>query len=120
MRYFEQYKVDGRPILLPDENIAISRTDLDSAESGRDESGIMLRTVVRHRVQTWEFSYSYLTAEEYRYLKDLFAGKTEFRFSYNDDGVTRLTTAYCSADSVTYRNARTGSYTGMKIKIVEC
>ena len=120
MKYFEDYKVDGSALLVPDADVEITGNDLDSADSGRDESGVMHRIMVRSRVKTWEFHYSHLTEEEYRYMKNLFNGKSVFQFSFPEDGITGTVTAYCSGDSITYRNARTGLYGNYKIKIVEC
>lgn len=120
MTLFNEYKVDGVPVLAPDADVEITRNDLDSADSGRDESGYMHRIVVRNRVMTWEFSYSSLTEDEYRYMKNLFEGKQTFRFTYLKDGTATVTDAYCSGDSIVYRNAVTGEYRNYKIKIIEC
>lgn len=121
MRYFDDYKVDGQPLLVPDADVAISRADLDDADSGRDESGVMHRIVVRERVGTWGFNYSKLTTAEYKYLCSLFAGKPDFVFTYRDlDGAIVETRAYCSNDSITYHNARLGLYGNFKFNIIEC
>lgn len=120
MRTFDNYKIDGVPILVPDEDATITRTDLDSDDSGRDEAGYMHRIMLRSRVRTWEFNYSHLTAEEYSYMKALFDGKSEFEFTFTEDSVTSATICYCSNDSITYRNAKTGQYMNFKIRIIEC
>ena len=120
MKYLNEYCVDGMPILVPDQDAEITRNDLDSSDSGRDESGFMHRIVVRSRVMTWAFNYSCLTAEEYQYMKSLFDGKETFVFTYMKDGIATETEAYCSNDSITYRNAMTGDYRNFKIKIIEC
>ena len=120
MNFLNEYKVDGSPILVPDQNAEITRNDLDSADAGRDESGFMHRILVRSRVMTWGFNYSFLTSEEYEYMKSLFDGKDVFSFTYLDNGTPVTKTAYCSNDSITYRNAKTGLYMNFKIKIIEC
>lgn len=121
MRLFEDYKIDGKPMLVPDADVSLSFSDLDSSDSGRDESGVMHRIVVRHRVGTWGFNYSQLTAEEYKYMRSLFEGKSEFAFTYRDlDGYLVETKAYCSNDSITYHNARLGLYKNLKFNIIEC
>lgn len=121
MRYFEDYQIDGKPMLVPDANVSLSFSDLDSSDSGRDESGVMHRIVVRERVATWGFNYSKLTAEEYKYMRSLFAGKSDFTFAYRDlDGYLVETRAYCSNDSITYHNARLGLYQNLKFNIIEC
>lgn len=121
MKLFEDYLIDGKPILAPDADVDLSSADLDDADSGRDESGFMHRIVVRHRVCTWGFSYAQLTAEEYRYIRSLLEGKAEFSFTYrNPEGVLVETRAYCSNESITYHNARLGLYKNLKIQIIEC
>ena len=121
MRFFEDYMIDGKPLLVPDADVSMSFADLDSSDSGRDESGAMHRIVVRERVATWGFNYSQLTAEEYKYMRSLFAGKPDFAFTYRDlDGYLVETRAYCSNDSITYHNARSGLYKNFKFNIIEC
>ena len=121
MNFIEEYQIDGKPMLVPDADVEISCADLDDADSGRDESGYMHRIVVRQRVATWGFHYSNLTAEEYKYMRSLFAGKPDFTFAYRDpDGYLVETRAYCSNDSITYHNARLGLYQNLKFSIIEC
>ena len=121
MRVIEDFKIDGKPMLVPDEDIAISLADLDDADSGRDESGVMHRIVVRERVGTWGFNYSSLTTEEYKYMRSLIAGKPDFAFTYRDlNGDLVETRAYCSNDSITYHNAKLGIYKNLKFNIIEC
>ena len=121
MRFFEDYQIDGKQMLVPDADVALSYSDLDSSDSGRDESGIMHRIVVRERVATWGFNYSKLSAEEFKYMRSLLAGKADFTFTYrNLDGVLVQTRAYCSNDSITYHNARLGLYQNFKFNIIEC
>lgn len=121
MRFIEDYKINGKPLLVPDADVSLSLADLDSSDSGRDESGVMHRIVVRERVATWGFNYSSLTAEEYKYMRSLLDGKSEFTFTYRDpEGYLVDTKAYCSNDSITYHNARLGLYQNMKFNIIEC
>ena len=42
----ELYLLDGKPVVAPDGDMEMSFEDLDSAQSGRDESGYMHRMVV--------------------------------------------------------------------------
>ena len=121
MTFTELYQVDGQMLPAPDGDVGISFSDLDSADSGRDESGVMHRIVVRRNVAAWEFNYSVLTAREYEYIRDLFAGKTEFTFTYpQPDGALAEVTAYCSGSSITYCDAALGLYRNLKLKIVQC
>lgn len=121
MRYFEDYKIDGKPLLVPDADVEIAFSDLDDGDSGRDEAGFMHRIVARYRVGTWAFSYFRLTVEEYKYLRSLFAGKADFTFTYrNLEGDPVQTRAYCSNDSITYRDAALGEYRNFKFTVIEC
>ena len=121
MKLCDAYLIDGSPMLAPDADVSISFSDLDDADTGRDESGIMHRIVVRHRVGTWGFNYSSLTVAEYRYVRSLLDGKTDFDFTYRDiDGELKTCRAYCSNDSITYHNAKLGLYKNLKFNIIEC
>ncbi len=121
MRYFEDYQIDGKPMLVPDADVSMSFADLDASDSGRDESGVMHRIMVRQRVGSWEFHYASLTAQEYKYMRSLFAGKADFTFTYRDpEGYLVQTRAYCSNDSITYHNARLGLYRNLAFSIIEC
>ena len=117
------YQVDGVPMLAPDADPAFTFTDLDASDSGRDESGIMHRIVVREKVGTWGFVYSHLTDAEYAYLLGLFSGKDTFAFTHPRPGSsneTQVSTCYCSNYSITWRNARTGTWRNFKFNIIEC
>lgn len=107
-------------MLMPDADISITKEDLEG-DSGRDESGVYHRCVVRTGIHKWSFSYRILTAEEYRYLDDLFAGKNVFAFSYHDpDGSIKTTNAYKKSTSVTYFSQSQGLYKNLTFDIIEC
>lgn len=121
MRYYDDFKVDDQSLLIPDADVQIERSDLDSEDTGRDESGIMHRIVARERVRKWGFSYSTLTAEEYQYMEALFVGKSSFTFSFREaNGEMSSCKAYCSNHSITLHNAKTGTYKNYKFSIIEC
>lgn len=124
MRSFaEFYKVDGMPLYAPDAEQELSFEDLDSAETGRDETGYMHRFVVREKVGKWAFNYTELTNEEYKYLLSLFAGKGTFTFTYpapGTDNDLRTTVAYMSNYGIAWRDARRGVWRNMKFNIIEC
>lgn len=121
MRFFEGFLVDGAPVLVPDADVVMTQSDLDAADAGRDESGIMHRIVVRHRVKSWEFRYAVLTGEEYAYMQSLFAGKASFTFSYpGETGQMESCAAYCSNHSITYHNAARGIYTNYRFSVIAC
>lgn len=108
--------IDGKPLPAPDAGVVITETDLDSDDTGRDESGYMHRLVLRPKVKTWEFPYAFLSAADYTYIKSLIADKSEFSVDFW--GVQ--TTAYCSNISATVQNVLTGDYQDVTLKIIEC
>ena len=117
------FLIDGQPILAPDENVEISMEDIDASDSGRDESGVMHRFVVRQGVGKWTFSYACLTREEYAYMERLFAGKGTFRFTYPDcadNGSPKEITAYRSKHGILWQSAATGQFRNYQFSIICC
>ena len=113
--------IDDKPILVPDQDMEMEYNDLDSEETGRDESGVMHRIVLRHGIRKFSISYDSLTREEYLYMRSLFDGKSEFNVRYRDhDGFENEFIAYNSSHSIVIRNARTGLYKNYKLSIIEC
>lgn len=117
-------KINGIPLYAPDNDMQWSYSDLDSSDSGRDESGVMHREVVRRRVGTANFVYSKLTDAEYQYLVNLLdnAGVT-FSFTHPARGSSsalETTTCYCSNYSISWYNAREGLWHNFKFNIIEC
>ena len=113
--------IDGQPVLAPDADMSISYEDLDSEESGRDESGVMHRIVLREGVKKMGLTYSNLSREEYQYMEALFKGKPEFRVDCRDeDGSPLSFIAYRSKHSISVYNAKTGSYKNYSFSIIEC
>lgn len=118
--YYE-FLIDGKPVLVPDEDMDITANDLDSEDSGRDESGVMHRQRLRKRVKTWSFEYAVLTHADYVYMEQLFEEKADFTFTFPDlDGQKAECKAYCSKNSITLHNAKTGIYKNYKFNIIEC
>ena len=117
------YQVDGVPMLVPDDEPEFSFADLDASDSGRDESGVMHRLMVREKVGSWSFSYAWLTDEELRYLRDLFAGKAQFAFThpvFDATAATETCTAYMSQCSAVWKNRRTGLWRNFNFNIIQC
>ena len=117
-------QINGQPLYAPDNDMQWSYTDLDSSDSGRDESGIMHREVVRRRVGTANFVYARLTDAEYAYLTGILdnAGAT-FSFTHPARGSSSAlvtSTCYCSNDSICWYNAREGLWHNFKFNIIEC
>ena len=121
--YSEDFFIDGKAMLVPDEDVSHSYEDLDDASSGRDESGIMHRIVARYKVGAWEFSYSHMTEAEKQYMESLFPDAPSFTFTHpsrKNAAVAEDTTCYRSKYSISWRNARTGLWSGYGFRIIEC
>lgn len=124
MRPFaKMFRINGKPMLAPDEDVSVSHADLDGEDSGRDESGIMHRIVVRYKVGTWSFAYSNLTEDEKRYMEELFPETPDFDFTHPDRlrADKEVTTrAYRSNYGIVWHNARTGEWQNYKFNVIEC
>ena len=118
--FYQELRIDDQPVLAPDGDVVMELTDLDSAESGRDEAGFLHRLVVRRQVGTWELCYSTLTEPEYRYMESLFAGKDTVQLTYRGREGAQTCTAYRSSHGITLRNARTGLYGNYKFRLIQC
>ena len=117
------FLIDGQPLLLPDEEVNCAYEDLDSADSGRDESGVMHRIPVRYKVGSWSFTYSHLTEDEKRYMEGLFPDAADFVFTHpdrRDASATISSRAYRSRYGICWKNAATGLWSGYSFTIVEC
>lgn len=119
--FYYDFQIDKKPILVPDADLPIDGTDLDSDESGRDEGGYMHRFVLREGVKAWRFVYADLTREEYRYMQSLFKGKPEFRFDFRDEetGQPDSCTAHRAKYGIVIHNAVTGHYKNYKFNIIQ-
>ena len=116
MEVTELFMIDGRPLPVPDADIAMSFEDLDAPQSGRDEAGFMHRIPVRQKVGVWEFQYSHLSGEVYRYLREILPQSGSFRFTCPEGEVE----AYLSRYSIVWHSARTDTYRNLKFSIIEC
>lgn len=119
----ELFKINGYPMLVPDEGVGFSYEDLDDSASGRDEGGYMHRFVVRDKVGSWSFSYSSLTEEERCYMESIFSNSATFAFTHpdrNDSSISATSTCYCSKRSMSWYNAVTGLWKNYKFNIIEC
>lgn len=116
----EEFLIDGTPMLMPDAGVVLDFSDLISPDSGLDEMGYAHHIVLREDVKTWRFVYSWLTAEEYTYIRSLLRGKHNFPFTFKDeDGKSQTVTAHCMQKSVSYWSARRGLYKDLQFEITE-
>lgn len=117
------FKINGVPMLAPDADFSASYEDLDSADAGRDESGVMHRSVVRYKVGSWNFSYSYLTDDEKQYMENLFPNAATFQFTHPsrlDASVPETHKCYRSKYGISWKNATTGTWSGYSFNIIQC
>lgn len=121
--YTNFFRINGKPMFAPDQDVSVSYADLDADDSGRDEAGFMHRIVVRYKLGTWSFVYSSISDEEKRYLEELFGDAPDFDFTRPDriDADKEVTTkAYRSKYGIVWRNLRTGRHRNYKFNIIEC
>lgn len=119
----ELFQVNGVPLLVPDEQVAVSYEDLDSSDSGRDESGVMHRIPVRYKVASWAFTYNHLTEEEKQYMESIFPDSADFSFTHparRDSAVSTTSRAYRSKYAISWKNAKTGLWCNYGFHIIEC
>ena len=117
------FLIDGKEMLVSNENIGFSFEDLDSSDSGRDESGVMHRVVVRYKVGSWSFEFSHITDDELKYMESLFGETPEFSFTHpsrEDPSVPEVSKCYRSKYSISWYNARKGLWRNYKFNIIEC
>lgn len=117
------FTINGKPMLVPDGNVSISYEDLNASDSGRDESGVMHRIILRHNVATWKFSYSHLTEEEKQYMESLFPEAPTFTFGHpsrTDATVMETSECYRSKYGISWKNATTGLWSGYSFSVIQC
>lgn len=117
------FTINGQPLFAPDEEVAMDFEDLDSADSGRTEAGVMFRVVVRYKVGKWGFEYSGISAAEYAEQEALFPDAPSFQFGHPsrlDPTVQEVTTCYRSKYGITYQSAASGLIKNYKFNIIEC
>lgn len=107
-------------MLVPDENVEFSVQDIEAVDSLRDESGFLHRFVARESVGRWDFSYAYLSQQEYDYMESLFAGKASFVFTHPDGENSDQVIAYRSKHSVVLHRANAGQLRNYQFSIIAC
>lgn len=118
-----EYRVNGTALLAPDEEISENYEDIDSPETGRDESGVMHRSVVRYKVGKWGFNYKTLSKHDYEALESLFGENATFQFtrpSRTDPDTTVTSTCYRSKYSLSYFDTKRKVWKNYKFNIIEC
>ena len=115
------FLIDGKPMLAPDEEVQVRYEDIDSAAAGRDQEGYMHRAMVRGKVPSWVFAYSFLTEEEKQYMEGLFGDGDSFLFTHPsrvDASVAEQTRCYRSKYSISWKRANTGLWSGYGFTVI--
>lgn len=117
-----RWAVGDSPIYPPSE-IEYEHEGAVSSDSGRLEDGYMWKRWVRTDIRKLNLVYKALTGEEKDYLLQLMQGK-DFAFTYYDNGVQEIASAYVGKCSYKGYSARQhasegGLYTDVKINVVE-
>lgn len=119
----ERLKINGKPMFAPDTEVQFQFEDLDSPESGRDDSGVMHRVVIRYKVLKGTFEFLFLCQEDYEYMESLFPDEPDFEFTHPDrrdfdkDTVSRC---YRSVYGISWVNQKTNQIRNYKFNIIEC
>lgn len=119
----ENFLVNGKPMLAPDEEVSIRYEDIDGADAGRDQAGFMHRSMLRCKVPSWTFSYGCLTEAEKNYIEGLFGEESTFSFTHPsrlDAAVLETTQCYRSKVSICWKSARTGLWSGFTFTVIAC
>ena len=117
--FYEDFKIDRKPILAPDQDLGLSKQDLDSEGSGRDELGYMHRIVLRKRVATWNLIYATMSEYEYEYMNALLE-QPEFDLDIRMGTKHIKTRGYCSSVKGSLHNGKKGIYKSVSFSIIEC
>lgn len=119
-------QIDGKPLPEPTETADIQFTDIESSDSGSDETGVYHREVLRFGVLTCTLTYSYLDNADCAYLLGLLQNKTTFQFTSPvasdaaDVTQTITRTCYCSNYGAALQRLKAGVWRDMTLKIKEC
>lgn len=118
-----KFKINGKPMYAPDNDMGFSFEDIDSSDSGRTEDGVMHRSPVRFKVGTWEFKYSSLTEEEVQYMESLFPDAANFQFTHpsrKNSNESEVSTCYRTKYSLSWYNVKKGIWKNYTFNIIEC
>lgn len=123
MKKTELFKINGKPMIVPDAGVLFDYEDLHSSETGRDEGGYMHLFVLREDVGKWSFTYANITEEDRKYLESIFPKGKEFEFTRpdsDDSDVLITSTCYRSKRSMSWYNSKIGLWKNYKFNIIEC
>lgn len=126
----DKYKIGSNYFIAPDQDADQSYEDIDAPTTGRDESGVMHRDIVREKVGSWSFNYSHINEHDYAYMESIFrnisstmGGRAVFMFTHPDPlhpGSLITTQCYRSKYSISWHNVKKGEWRNYKFDIIEC
>lgn len=119
----DRLKVNGVPMFAPDADIDFSFEDIDDKKSGRDESAVMHRIVIRYKVMTSSYVFSNISDDDYRRMEALFPDAPSFKFTHpdrKDFSKDVVSDCYRSKFGICWHNERTGEMRNYKFNITEC
>ena len=117
------FLINGKPMFAPDAHVDFSYEDLQSTDTGVDESGYKHRIVVRYNLMKTTFSFSHISEEDMQYMESLFPDEPDFEFtrpSRLDSSIPVTTRCYRGKYSISWRNAVTGDWRNYGFTIIEC
>lgn len=114
------WMVNDSHIYIPDVDVSILHSNLTGEDSGRDESGYMHITWLRHDVLKVGIKYAMMTGDELAYMRNLMQGK-EFSFKFPNEGTTKTIEGYTGEINATLytRFGNVDIYKDVVINIVE-
>lgn len=110
-------------MFAPDADVDFSFEDIDDSDSGRDESGVLHRIVVRYKVMSNSYVFSHISDADYEYMESLFPDEPDFEFTHpdrTDFSKDIVSTCYRSKYGISWHNARTNEMRNYKFNIIEC
>lgn len=119
-------QIDGQPLPEPTAPAEINFNDMESSDSGPDESGVYHRVILRFGVLSCTLTYDYLDNRDCAYLMELLKNKSTFQFtcpvSSEDTDVnhTITRTCYCTNHGAALQRLQHGVWRDMSLKIQEC
>jgi len=91
----DEFKIDGVSIPSPDlDSYSVERNDIDSASTGRTESGYMYREIVRTKIYKISMKF-HVTPDECELLENLLSS-ANFTLRFMDKSAFKEKTMYCS------------------------
>ena len=119
----ELFQINGKPMLVPDTEVATNYSDLEGSDSGKDASGILHAFVLRYKIGSWKFIYNNMTAEEMQYMESIFPDTATFSFQHPsrwDASASEQSVCYRRKFEASLKNTRPFLWSRYEFTIFEC